>query len=515
MACVEVPSEVVLRKTKMCKFFTKGTCEKGDACKFAHNPSHLQSQPDLYKTNLCIAFERNGACRDGSSCKYAHGMQELRAKASQDGDAALPTSVQPQAVGPKQQFHLANHMASINSKLPVGMCAVPAFAPVVAVGMLPNQVGEKVNAPSLKYLPVVFHVLAGNAQMQLATVKMRSGHGAMFESESCPSRQITSCSTMFEVESSLSRQITPGSILAESESCPDRQITSCSTMFDSESCLSRQITSRSTMFESESCPSHQVTTSSSMFKLEPCLAGKLTSNLFTFDMQSGTRPNSRQTTTCSSTRSHSVDSSQTKGSTPSLEMTKPTTKKSKFVSNQSTSTDSTSTPSESVAVTGLRKTKLCRYHARGLCSMGEACNFAHDELVLQTKPNLFRSQLCFAFERKGICKEGAQCKYAHGIEQLRTFSGGEEKSDISNSAKHSDCTEQMEMPPMPPHTEMLEPRLSPLSRRCAMAKTTSINLVVEAETIVKNTFIEFVEPEPTSQRRSSKCKTWSCYELIV
>merc|ERR1719491_2791483 len=92
-----------------------------------------------------------------------------------------------------------------------------------------------------------------------------------------------------------------------------------------------------------------------------------------------------------------------------------------------------------------------------------------------------------------ICSVQSLC-YAHGIEQLRTFSGGEEKSDISDSAKHSDCTEQMEMPPMPPHTEMLEPRLSPLSRRHAMAKTVSFNLDVEVETIVKNTFIEFVEP---------------------
>jgi len=69
---------VALRKTKMCKFFAAGTCAKGEACGFAHGYTDLQNRPDLWKTQLCMAFERNGRCFDSANCKYAHGLEELR-----------------------------------------------------------------------------------------------------------------------------------------------------------------------------------------------------------------------------------------------------------------------------------------------------------------------------------------------------------------------------------------------------------------------------------------------------
>lgn len=68
----------VLSKTKMCRFFATGECTRGEACNFAHCQSDLQTRPNLAKTNLCMAFERNGYCREGSACKYAHGVEELR-----------------------------------------------------------------------------------------------------------------------------------------------------------------------------------------------------------------------------------------------------------------------------------------------------------------------------------------------------------------------------------------------------------------------------------------------------
>lgn len=75
-------SDAVLHKTKMCRFYGMGMCDKGAACTFAHNRTDLQKQPDLQKTHLCLAFQRNGFCRDGSACKYAHGDQDLRKKAA-------------------------------------------------------------------------------------------------------------------------------------------------------------------------------------------------------------------------------------------------------------------------------------------------------------------------------------------------------------------------------------------------------------------------------------------------
>lgn len=82
MALVQGTSEVVLHKTKMCRFYGMGACTKGEACTFAHTRTDLQKQPDLQKTHLCLAFQRNGVCRDGSACKYAHGDDELRKEAA-------------------------------------------------------------------------------------------------------------------------------------------------------------------------------------------------------------------------------------------------------------------------------------------------------------------------------------------------------------------------------------------------------------------------------------------------
>lgn len=70
--------EGTLRKTKLCRFYGTGSCARGESCTFAHSRADLSRRPNLRKTQLCLAFERNGACRDGAACRYAHGMHELR-----------------------------------------------------------------------------------------------------------------------------------------------------------------------------------------------------------------------------------------------------------------------------------------------------------------------------------------------------------------------------------------------------------------------------------------------------
>jgi hypothetical protein len=75
-----------LLKTKPCKFYQQGMCQKGEACCFAHSDNDLQSRPNLYKTQFCRAFLRSGACRDGANCKYAHGVQDVRKPTIDDDD---------------------------------------------------------------------------------------------------------------------------------------------------------------------------------------------------------------------------------------------------------------------------------------------------------------------------------------------------------------------------------------------------------------------------------------------
>ncbi|CAE7493786.1 unnamed protein product [Symbiodinium natans] len=70
------PFKHQFRKTKMCAYIKKKTCELGPGCPFAHSKAELQPMPDLVKTKLCHKyFQRR--CTD-IHCKFAHGSAELR-----------------------------------------------------------------------------------------------------------------------------------------------------------------------------------------------------------------------------------------------------------------------------------------------------------------------------------------------------------------------------------------------------------------------------------------------------
>lgn len=70
--------EARLFKTKMCSFYARGKCSRGQACKFAHKASDLVASPDLYRTRPCMVFARSGKCKDGWNCQYAHARCDLR-----------------------------------------------------------------------------------------------------------------------------------------------------------------------------------------------------------------------------------------------------------------------------------------------------------------------------------------------------------------------------------------------------------------------------------------------------
>eukprot|EP00429_Kryptoperidinium_foliaceum_P044595 CAMPEP_0176110600 /NCGR_PEP_ID=MMETSP0120_2-20121206/55537_1 /TAXON_ID=160619 /ORGANISM="Kryptoperidinium foliaceum, Strain CCMP 1326" /LENGTH=537 /DNA_ID=CAMNT_0017444807 /DNA_START=69 /DNA_END=1683 /DNA_ORIENTATION=+ len=66
-----------LEKTKLCRFWAKGQCGRGDQCTFAHGRVQLRPQPDLYRTKLCVHY-LSGGCNHGDRCRYAHGDTEVR-----------------------------------------------------------------------------------------------------------------------------------------------------------------------------------------------------------------------------------------------------------------------------------------------------------------------------------------------------------------------------------------------------------------------------------------------------
>jgi len=73
----EVQQEL-LGKTKLCKFWSRGQCERGPSCTFAHGRTELRSKPTLFRTEMCFDFVKTGACDYGDTCRYAHDLQDIR-----------------------------------------------------------------------------------------------------------------------------------------------------------------------------------------------------------------------------------------------------------------------------------------------------------------------------------------------------------------------------------------------------------------------------------------------------
>lgn len=65
-------------KTKTCPWYYKGRCERGEACRFAHNDTEKRTLPDLSRTSLCTFLVKNGTCSI-PNCRFAHHVDQLRA----------------------------------------------------------------------------------------------------------------------------------------------------------------------------------------------------------------------------------------------------------------------------------------------------------------------------------------------------------------------------------------------------------------------------------------------------
>lgn len=68
--------------------------------------------------------------------------------------------------------------------------------------------------------------------------------------------------------------------------------------------------------------------------------------------------------------------------------------------------------------TQLQKTKLCRYHMKGLCKHGSDCRFAHGKDQLVEPPNLEKTRMCSDFLENGVCNN-PNCTFAHQESELK------------------------------------------------------------------------------------------------
>jgi hypothetical protein len=66
----------------------------------------------------------------------------------------------------------------------------------------------------------------------------------------------------------------------------------------------------------------------------------------------------------------------------------------------------------------LQKTKLCKYHQKGVCKLGSNCCFAHSSAELVKPPNLQKTRMCPALLNTGRCNNPV-CTFAHHDADLK------------------------------------------------------------------------------------------------
>lgn len=169
-----------------------------------------------------------------------------------------------------------------------------------------------------------------------------------------------------------------------------------------------------------------------------------------------------------------------------------------------------------------QKTKLCRFYARGMCTRGTACAFAHGDDELQPEPDLSRTKPCPVLLNTGVC-EDPDCTFAHEQGEIRRFPlvGGESLGQgltrAASSMQRQIRTAEKEEPPKtganaawmpyyqhppPPPSMML-----PMSLPMLLPETTE--LLTSAMTFANEDAVEQLE---TSSRapRNKFAKTKMC-----
>lgn len=75
---------------EMCKYYLRGSCSKGNQCKFAHGANERMS---IYKTKPCDHYWLHGVCERGESCGFYHDVSERRQpQSSQPSSSQLSAS---------------------------------------------------------------------------------------------------------------------------------------------------------------------------------------------------------------------------------------------------------------------------------------------------------------------------------------------------------------------------------------------------------------------------------------
>lgn len=471
----------VLRKTKLCKFHVRGACSKGAACPYAHDSSDLKTIPDLHKTQLCMAFERSGSCRDGVECKYAHGAEELR-----DGNTRarpshrppmLPRRPDAAVVAPRNTAVSSTaalfNDCSVAAALPVGLVDSATRKPAACKGYVSLADVRQPQVPRPHYAAAAQDDDDLNDFFE-ATVPWarQTSNDSQVSLTLSLDTWVRNCSqeSIFTTIS-LEEHLPPLPDLEETVSHVEEANDVCSVQ-----------TAEDWLSYADMRDVENVKHTETFDKQSFCSTG-----LESLDWPSAT-DNERD--------SHGAGSQYSESPRPMI----------------------IGDADGSASTKAFFHTRFCRFHRKGLCKKGSGCPFAHEQGSLQSRPDLYRTRLCYSFIRTGECKKGAACKFAHGQEQLRPVSSADEASATDSTFDESFATGSVENAPSSDGDEGTPGNEQPNMAAVSEEKVKEIEVEQDnwewgalglraaagANVNVKNTFIDFnTGQKPFVERRAS------------
>ena len=103
----EQPSSMPLDpKQQICFDFTKGSCRRGVACKYSHDPEVIASV-NSHERGICFDWLR-GSCTRGIMCRFSHDITNLMAQQHAQ-------QLQQQGSPPARGLHLCSRQRQVKA----------------------------------------------------------------------------------------------------------------------------------------------------------------------------------------------------------------------------------------------------------------------------------------------------------------------------------------------------------------------------------------------------------------
>lgn len=406
----------VHHKTKMCSFFSAGTCSKGVLCNFVHDPRELNPKLDLRCTKLCPTLLRGGECALGR-CTFAHHKEDLR-------------KVHVSAPSRPQQQHLESF---------------PEAAPPVEPGHLwQTGAGHLAEVPerSMRLSPNAPMLLAriGGMVQQVPVKGLRCGAPGTPGVLRSPQKLPANSSPMGDGSAADAQQAVIPSILPSPHKLP---MVGWTQMLDSEPrldfdsfFLGDASAGRGVLRGGPGDCGEAAAAEASFGMLSPLCAIKRAASRLSRQSTGSTCDGWRESPSDAGgpdarpASSTSADSAAaTWGPVPPFPCS-PDAGAAADGARVAVPLPPTpeGMPAEETAGTAVRgslrerlyKTKMCSFHLTGKCRFNAQCKFAHNEDELKPAPDFSRTRRCPMQLETGRCSDST-CRFAHSDQEQRSL----------------------------------------------------------------------------------------------